>query len=193
MVGGLTVAYSSGVSELASLGAVVLIMLRSLGYAQSVQASFQDLSLRAPYLETLAAEQAHYVAATPSGGGVAVDHIGTISFDHVSFEYEPDVPVLHDVTFQVPRGEIVGIVGPSGSGKSTLVQLLLRLRDATSGTVRANGRDVRKSRSPAGTTTSPSSHRSPTCSPGRWRTTSGSSGPTSMTVRSRGEAGAHPR
>ncbi len=144
MVGGLTVAYSSGVSELASLGAVVLIMLRSLGYAQSVQASFQDLSLRAPYLETLAAEQAHYVAATPSGGGVAVDHIGTISFDHVSFEYEPDVPVLHDVTFQVPRGEIVGIVGPSGSGKSTLVQLLLRLRDATSGTVRADGRDVRE-------------------------------------------------
>ena len=62
----------------------------------------------------------------------------------MSFEYEPEVPVLRDLSFNVNRGEIIGIVGPSGSGKSTLVQLLLRLREPTSGTYLVDGRDARR-------------------------------------------------
>jgi ATP-binding cassette subfamily B protein len=143
IVGALAVAYASGLSELASLGAIVLIILRSLSYAQSVQSSLQDLSLRAPYLQTLAAEQERYLAARPRVGREPVGHIGSIRFDHVSFEYEPGIAVLHDITFDVPRGEVIGIVGPSGSGKSTLMQLLLRLREPTTGSVLADGRDVR--------------------------------------------------
>ena len=61
-------------------------------------------------------------------------------FEQVSFAYEEGVPVLRDLNFRVAPGEIVGIVGPSGSGKSTLIQLLLRLRSPTSGTVLVDGR-----------------------------------------------------
>jgi ATP-binding cassette, subfamily B, multidrug efflux pump len=64
------------------------------------------------------------------------------SFDHVSFEYKPGVPVLHDVTFSVRRGEKVAVVGPTGAGKTTLAALLLRLYDATDGVVRVEGEDV---------------------------------------------------
>jgi len=121
----------------------VLIMLRSLNYAQAVQGNLQSLHQYAPYLETLRAEEEHYHRAALVRGGDTVGRIRELSFEHVWFEYEPGRPVLHDITFQVTHGEIIGIVGPSGAGKSTLVQLLLRLREPTAGVIFANRRDAR--------------------------------------------------
>jgi ABC-type multidrug transport system fused ATPase/permease subunit len=144
IVGGLGIAYSTGVSGLASLGAIVLIVVRSLGYAQSVQSSVQYMSEMAPLLETLRTEESRYVAAALDRGGDDIDHIGTLEFDDVSFEYEANQPVLRDVRFSTAPGEIIGIVGPSGAGKSTIVQLLLRLREPTAGSVRADGLDAAK-------------------------------------------------
>lgn len=144
LVGALAIAYGAGFSDLPSLGAVVLIMLRSLTYAQNIQGSFQSLHVMAPMLETLAAEDARYAQAAVRRDGDPIAAIGTLSFDDVTFEYEPGRPVLRHVSFTVPKGEIVGIVGPSGAGKSTLVQILLRLREPTDGTVRTDGHDVRE-------------------------------------------------
>jgi ABC-type multidrug transport system fused ATPase/permease subunit len=144
MVGGLGLAYAAGLSNLASLGAVVLIMLRSLSYAQTAQTGVQMIHEYSPYLQTLQEEQEHYRAAAVPGGGDTIDTIDTIEFDHVGYSYEPGIPVLKDISFRTRRGEVIGIVGPSGSGKSTLVQLLLRLREPTVGTVRADGRDVKE-------------------------------------------------
>jgi ABC-type multidrug transport system fused ATPase/permease subunit len=72
-----------------------------------------------------------------------VGRVGVVTFDDVGFAYQPGRPVLHDLSFEAQRGEVIGIVGPSGAGKSTLVQLLLRLRAPTSGRVLADGRDLR--------------------------------------------------
>ena len=66
-----------------------------------------------------------------------------IRFDRVDFAYEPDRPVLRDVSLAVDPGSITAIVGPTGSGKSTLVSLLLRLFDPDSGTVSIDGVDLR--------------------------------------------------
>ena len=144
LVGALAVAYGTGVARLSSIGAVVLIMLRSLSYAQSVQGSVQSLHQVAPFLETLHNEEERYQAAAVPRGGKPVDTIGDLVFDDVSFEYEEGRPVLEHISFYVPHGEIVGIVGPSGAGKSTLVQLLLRLRQPTEGALFTDGNDVKE-------------------------------------------------
>jgi subfamily B ATP-binding cassette protein HlyB/CyaB len=68
---------------------------------------------------------------------------GSIRLDHVSFRYRVDGPeVLHDVTFDVPAGQTVGIVGPSGSGKSTFAKLVQRLYVPESGRVLVDGMDL---------------------------------------------------
>lgn len=68
---------------------------------------------------------------------------GAISFENVSFAYEPGRKVLHQVALAVHPGEIVALVGPSGAGKSTLFNLIPRFYDPTSGTVAIDGVDVR--------------------------------------------------
>ena len=70
---------------------------------------------------------------------------GSIEFDHVVFQYKHGTgqPVLNDVTFSVKPGETLGIIGGTGSAKSSLVQLIPRLYDAESGTVRVGGVDVK--------------------------------------------------
>jgi subfamily B ATP-binding cassette protein HlyB/CyaB len=68
---------------------------------------------------------------------------GEIAFEHVTFRYRIDGPeVLHDVSFTVPPGEVVGVVGPSGSGKSTVTRLVQRLYVPESGRVLIDGIDV---------------------------------------------------
>ncbi len=68
---------------------------------------------------------------------------GEISVDHVSFAYDGDLAVLHDVSLRVAPGETLAIVGPSGGGKSTLCQLIPRFYDVTSGSISIDGMDIR--------------------------------------------------
>ena len=69
---------------------------------------------------------------------------GRIDVDHVSFAYQDDLAVLHDVDLHIQPGETIAVVGPSGGGKSTLCQLIPRFYDVTSGAIRIDGQDVRQ-------------------------------------------------
>jgi subfamily B ATP-binding cassette protein MsbA len=71
---------------------------------------------------------------------------GDVAFLKVNFGYDPDQPVLHNVSFHVRPGETVAIVGPSGAGKSTIVNLLTRFYDVQQGAVLVDGHDVRQIR-----------------------------------------------
>ncbi len=84
-------------------------------------------------------------------GAVALPAIrGEVEFRNVFFDYEIEPPgagrprTLTDVSFQIPAGKVVAIVGPSGSGKSTIVNLVARFYDAAAGAVFVDGRDVRE-------------------------------------------------
>ena len=67
----------------------------------------------------------------------------SVRFEHVDFAYEPNRQILYDVTFDLPAGSKVAVVGASGSGKSTLARLLYRFYDVGGGAVRINGHDIR--------------------------------------------------
>lgn len=68
---------------------------------------------------------------------------GKIDVDHVSFAYNTDLAVLHDVDLHIRPGETIAVVGPSGGGKSTLCQLIPRFYDVTDGAICLDGQDVR--------------------------------------------------
>ncbi len=83
------------------------------------------------------------VADRPGAKPLEVRDGGTIRFENVSFHYEPDRPILKDVSFEVPAGKMVAIVGPSGAGKSTISRILFRFYDIAGGRVTIDGQDIR--------------------------------------------------
>jgi subfamily B ATP-binding cassette protein MsbA len=69
---------------------------------------------------------------------------GEIQFDNVTFGYRVDTPVLKNVSFTIEPGQLVALIGPSGAGKTTLISLIARFYDASAGTVKIDGIDVRQ-------------------------------------------------
>lgn len=77
-------------------------------------------------------------------GGLSVDRLkGHVSFDNVSFQFPGSGEGVHNISFDVPAGKTVAIVGPTGAGKTTMINLLLRVFDPDSGSIRIDGIDVR--------------------------------------------------
>ncbi|MFT0531659.1 ABCB family ABC transporter ATP-binding protein/permease [Castellaniella hirudinis] len=85
----------------------------------------------------------HQEVADRPGAAVLRTDAASLCFDAVDFAYQPDRQILHQVSFTVPAGGTLAVVGASGAGKSTLSRLLFRFYDTTAGAVRINGRDIR--------------------------------------------------
>jgi subfamily B ATP-binding cassette protein MsbA len=69
---------------------------------------------------------------------------GEIAFDRVSFSYEPDRPILQDLSFRIEAGQLAAFVGPTGAGKTTIISMISRFYDPVSGAVRIDGMDIRR-------------------------------------------------
>jgi len=87
-------------------------------------------------------DEAPEVVDKPGAEPLRVER-GTIRFENVSFAYDPERPILKDVSFEVPAGRMVAIVGPSGAGKSTISRILFRFYDISAGRVTIDGQDIR--------------------------------------------------
>ena len=124
---------------LAAVGAIVVVLVRALNQTSGIQAGYHGLGDLVPYIQRLFAERQFFRDSRPPSGSVHLESIGKIEFTDVTYSYDGVHDALQDVSFTVEPGEAVGIIGPSGSGKSTLIQLLLRLRHASSGAYRLDG------------------------------------------------------
>lgn len=139
VLGGLAVFAATGAGKISAIGPVMLLLLRSLAYGQQLQTSAGSLMAFLPPLERVQDAIARYDAARASDGDTVVERIGAIEAREVSYAYPDGRTVLADVSFRLRAGEVVGIIGPSGSGKSTLVQLLLGLREPSTGEITVDG------------------------------------------------------
>lgn len=101
-------------------------------------------------LTLVAAERVFELLDEPEETPEAIDAVtlpdahGAVTFDHVSFRYKPDVPLIDDLSLDVAPGQTVAIVGPTGAGKTTLVNLLMRFYDVDAGAIRVDGVDIRQ-------------------------------------------------
>ena len=77
---------------------------------------------------------------------VAPKFQGKVEFDHVSFSYVPDTPILEDVSFTIEPGKLAALVGPTGAGKTSVISLIARFYDPLSGKVMIDGTDIRRFR-----------------------------------------------
>lgn len=158
MLGVLLVLQAFEAGELAALGTVVVIGLRSMGYAGAAQRSYQELQNAAPWLDQLWERTSAFDDDVLDRGTHVLGRIEELTFADVGFRYRSEISVagadsssldaverevLSCLNFTVKRGEAVGVVGPSGAGKSTLVKLLLRLHDPESGDLLVNGKSAR--------------------------------------------------
>lgn len=128
--------------DLLMLGAAMGAILGRLQQVSLINDQYQSAIVSARRLHDV-------LAAAPSvpestDGEALPAGSGAVRFENISFGYDPARPVLHDVSFEVPGGSFIAIVGPTGAGKSTLVQLIARLYESQSGRIIIDGRDIRR-------------------------------------------------
>lgn len=137
---GLALVVLLDVGEPARFVAVILLLYRGLGYARALQASYQAVVGSIPTICELQRQRSELTSNESPRSGIALaPRISVIELRDASYTYGHGTPALSDASLVLQNGEAVGIVGPSGAGKSTLAQLLLGLRNPTSGSVTVDG------------------------------------------------------
>jgi len=139
ILAGVAVGTSMNLGNMAIIGAVLLLMLRSLSYGQTLSSAVASISTYSPFLDQINELTAEYLKHEVQSGEEMPTSPVPVTLKDVSFSYSGRDSTLKDVSFQIEGTDLVGIIGPSGSGKSTIAQLVLGLREPTEGCIHVGG------------------------------------------------------
>jgi ATP-binding cassette subfamily B protein len=142
IIAALAVAQNIHGLDFATFGGIALLLIRSMTYGQQLQSARQSFVSSMPFVDELEKTRATYRDNAMADGTLTLDALHRLELDHVHYSYDGETEAVSDVSVAFDVGEIVGIVGPSGGGKSTLSQLILRLREPTSGRLLVDGTPV---------------------------------------------------
>ncbi|MGO9344212.1 MAG: ABC transporter ATP-binding protein [Acidimicrobiales bacterium] len=131
----------SGRAGLEKDGIVLILLLRGISYGSGIQGAIQGLRFAQGLLEDLMIDLGRFEDSRVIPGD-RVPESFEVDFDSVDYSYDGVTFALRDITMHIPEGKIVGLVGPSGSGKTTISQILLGLREPTSGRATIGGVDA---------------------------------------------------
>jgi len=134
----------AGTLSLGSLIAFTMYMGQFYGPINTLTNLFQPMQQALTSAERVMEIMDEEPQVTDSEDALDLNVKGDIMFSNVSFGYEPFLPVIYNVSFHVPAGTTLGIVGPSGAGKTTITKLLMRFYDPQSGAIYVDGVDLRK-------------------------------------------------
>ena len=126
-------------ADLGAIGAVVLLLIRSMSATQQFVTTNQRIIELSAYTIALEKLLGDLVQGSVEAGSAKPTHLHPVELCNVSFSYDGTDEVLQHLNVRLVPGQLVGLVGPSGAGKSTLVELLLRLRVPTGGEIRCGG------------------------------------------------------
>ena len=118
---------------------LALLLIRALTYVRQILGAVQSGGETAPYIELINTELKAMEAHQVTQNGLPQSQFLGLSLNKVSYIFKDSEPTLQDVTFDIRPGEALGLIGPSGSGKSTLIEIILRLRTPSSGTITTGG------------------------------------------------------
>lgn len=144
MVAGAGYAITKGQMGPGDVAAVTLVMLNLYGPLNILGFAWREIKQSSIDMEAMYAllDEVPDIADKDGAPALAVD-TGEVTFERVAFIHDGRHAGLSDVSFTIPSGKTLAIVGPSGSGKSTIVRMLFRFYDPQSGSVRIDGQDLR--------------------------------------------------
>lgn len=140
-------ALNGDVERAAGLGLIVMFVQYSQQYYQplmQISSGYSMIQLAVTGARRLNEMFDEPDEVNPKNGEEITGVHESVSLNHVDFGYDPEIPILKDVSINVNKGEMVALVGPTGSGKTTIMNLLNRFYDVTGGSVTFDGTDIRE-------------------------------------------------
>jgi len=129
--------------DLVMVNAFMIQLYIPLGFLgvlyREIKQSLTDLSKMFTLME-----KEREIADEPGAQALSLQSSPAVRFENVSFAYEPSRPILHNISFEIPPGKTVAVVGSSGAGKSTLARLLFRFYDVQQGRITVAGQDIKQ-------------------------------------------------
>lgn len=145
VLAGLAALYLLELGNTTRFVALLLLLLRASQYGRSLQGVYHQMKGTIPYLDLIQDRESALRGSTPTVGTKDLVDFASIDLQDAVYRYNgAEHDALSATSISIGSGEVIGIIGPSGSGKTTLVELLLGLRQPTSGAVAIDGTDLRE-------------------------------------------------